>query len=141
MRLPATDPNSDVMFTIFGSAAFSRLGRKCLHVKKGPWTISVRITIRTTDGLTTAMVWNLSENICVVCSCQAFGWGDSPLHVSLHLGRRNRRPYHPGSEGDRGVCRRVLVRLSRWTSHPIDRAQGCRRQSLSARLVSLGVVS
>jgi hypothetical protein len=36
------EPNSDVMFTILGSSALSRLGRKCLHVKKGPWTVSVR---------------------------------------------------------------------------------------------------
>jgi hypothetical protein len=51
MCLPETDPKSDVMFTIFGSTALSRLGRKCLHVKKGPCTISARVTTRALMGL------------------------------------------------------------------------------------------
>ena len=75
MWLPETEPNSDVIFTIFGSTAFSRLGRKCLHVRKGPWRtiISVRNAEGVLGGLTTAMVRKLSENMEVVCSCQAFG--------------------------------------------------------------------
>ena len=32
------------------------------------------------------------------------------------------------------------MRLSRWTSRLVDRARGCRRQSLSARRVGVNVV-
>lgn len=73
LQLPEMEPNSDVMFTIFGSTAFSRLGRKCLHVKKGPCDTLSASNDQDEGGLTTAMVWKLSENIEVVCSCQGFG--------------------------------------------------------------------
>ena len=95
--LPETDPNSDVIFTIFGSTAFSRLGRKCLHVRKGPWRTI--ISARNAEGH-----WGgLRRPWCESC-LRTWRWSVparlsdevTTLYTSVcQLRRRGRRPYLP----------------------------------------------
>jgi hypothetical protein len=56
------EPKADEIFTTLASEARSRFGKKCLMARSGP----------------TAMTRNFSTIMSPVCSCQGFGWGETP---------------------------------------------------------------